>query len=346
MLVFIIGWKLIPDFEPTGNELVNTSLSVVIACKNEEEHIRRLLSSIAQQSYQNFELIIVNDHSTDRTKRIIENVQTEFSKIQLIDAVGFGKKNALKEGIQLATGNLIVTTDADCIPSFLWLESIVHFQNHNPCDLIICPVKFLGDSTLFSSLQILEFTSLVASGAGASGAGMPIMCNGANLAFTRKAWLTSQADLHSEELSGDDIFLLQSVKKKHGVIKFLKSDSAIVLTEPSVSLSAFCKQRCRWASKSPAYSDWQLIFTSCVVFSICVLPFVLIGFSFAEHKFLGILLSVLIFKYLLDTLFMLSVRSFFRLRHVAVHSLLLSLVYPFYIVLVSLSSLLFKPKNW
>jgi len=343
---FIFGWKRTPNFEPNGNESVNTKLSIVIACRNEEDHLRRLLSSLAQQSYQNFELILVNDHSTDKTKKIIENVQISFPKIQLVDAIGFGKKNALKEGIQIATGNLIVTTDADCIPSFHWLESIVCFQNSFPSDLIICPLKLFGKSTLFSCLQTLEFCSLVASGAGAAGAGMPILCNGANLAFTKKTWLTSQDDLNEEELSGDDIFLLESVKKRGGVVRFLKSESAFVVTEPAVTLVSFFKQRRRWASKSPAYTDLHLIYTACVVFAISLLPFLLIGFSFFEPQLWVVVFLVFGFKYLIDSYFLFSVRTFFHLQHVCIYSFLLSLIYPFYIVSVGVTALIFKPKSW
>jgi len=344
--VFIIGWKCTPDFEPNGNESVNIKISIVIPCKNEETHLRKLLSNLAQQSYQNFELILVNDHSTDRTRMIIEQIQTTFSKMQLVDAIGFGKKNALKEGIQLATGNLIVTTDADCVPSYHWLESIVCFQYQNPSDLIICPVKLSKSSTFFSRLQTLEFASLVASGAGAAGACMPILCNGANLVFTRKAWLTSQDDLHEEEQSGDDIFLLQSIKKQGGVIRFLKSESAMVVAESADTFAGFLKQRRRWASKSPAYTDFQLILTTCIVFTISLLPFLLIGSSFYESQLWYVLLLVFTFKYLLDSLFLHSVRIFFHLQHVWIDSFLLSLIYPFYIVLVGLSALVSKPKNW
>ena len=99
-------------------------------------------------------------------------------------------------------------TDADCLPSYHWLESIACFQRRNDCDMIICPVKLSGKDTFFSYIQILEFTSLVASAAGASGVGMPILCNGANLAFKKSVWNACLRDLHLEEQSGEDIFLL------------------------------------------------------------------------------------------------------------------------------------------
>lgn len=346
ILLFIIGWKRISVFVPTGGESKILSVSVVVVCKNEEEHLRRLLSCLAQQSYQDFELVLVNDHSIDATLQIMRNAESAFSKIQIIDSVGNGKKAAMKEAVESANGHLVITTDGDCLPSFHWIESITCYYRKNPCDLMICPIRLTSKETLFSQLQSLEFASLVASGAAAAGIGMPILCNGANLAFKKNTWLKNQENLHEEEQSGDDIFLLQSIKKQGGKIRFLKSESAFVYTEPAQSLDAFIKQRQRWAAKSPTYTDWQLIFTACIVLAISLLPFVLVGFSFQDDKFWNVLLFVTVFKYLMDGLFLYSVRVFFQLQYVLFYALLLSIIYPFYIVFTALSALLYKPKTW
>jgi len=346
ILIFIIGWKRIYAFVPKGNESIKSLISVVVACRNEEDHIRQLIACMAQQSNQNFELILVNDHSTDATHNYIKAAQAQYSKIQLVDAVGNGKKNALKEGILKAGGNLIVTTDADCLPSYHWLESIACYQRKNKCDLIICPVKLSGRDSFFTYLQVLEFTSLVASAAGAAGAGMPILCNGANLAFTKKAWMACQKDLHPEEQSGDDIFLLESVKKRGGKIRFLKSESAFVTTKQAGTLLDLIKQRRRWSAKSRLYTDWQLIFTALVVFTVCLFILALAVLSFNNPIFLYVFLALFFSKYLLDSIFLSAVSKFFQLNNIWGFSFLLSIFYPFYIVFVAVSSLVYRPRKW
>ena len=346
ILILYFGWHNIPNFEPDGKVDNFTKLSVVVPCRNEEEYLRRLLSSLAQQSYQNFELILVDDHSTDRTQRIMRSVEDAFSDIKIIEATGFGKKNALFEGIQMASGNLIVTTDADCVPSFLWLESIVNFQNESRSDLIIAPVRLRATESIFFELQYLEFTSLVASGAAAAGAGKAILCNGANLAFTKSAWIQSIDDMKFDQPSGDDIFLLQSIKKRGGVIRFLKSEAAFVIAEPSKTIKDFFIQRRRWAAKSPSYTDFDLIFTAIIVLAISIYPFVMIAVSAFEPHFLWLFLMVMGFKLLVDMIFLYSVRSFFHLRKVWLFSILLSIIYPIYIVAVSFSAFFVKPKKW
>ena len=344
--VFFIGWRRLNAFVPKGNEQLHTGLSVVVACRNEENHIRQLIGCLAQQSYQNFELILVDDHSEDATRYYIETSQKVFSKIKLVDAVGFGKKNAIKEGILISTNELIVTTDADCLPSYHWLESIVCFNRRYPADLIICPVKLSWRKGLFSQLQILEFITLIASAAGSAGSGMPVLCNGANLVFTRKSWLKSQQELHDEQMSGDDMFLLESIKKRGGTVRFLKSESAFVITAQAKTLWEFIKQRRRWTSKSPAYTDWQIILTACIVFLVNLLLLILGGLSFINSAAIIVLLSLFTFKYLIDIAFLYSVRKFFQLNNIWIYSLFLSIFYPLYIVLVSVSALVLKPKSW
>ena len=346
ILIFIIGWNRNYTFEPKGNESVTTLISVIVACKNEQSTIENLISYIAQQSHQNFELIIVNDHSTDSTKSIVKQAIATLPKAKLVDAVGFGKKSALREGIQQSTADLIVTIDADCSPTFHWLESIVCFQNKLHSDLIIGPVKNIESKDIFLKIQALEFVSLVASGGGAAGAKMPILCNAANLAFTRETWMNSNSDLHDEEQSGDDIFLLQSVKKRGGVIRFLKSEAAFVNTKPSTSLKEFLNQRRRWASKSPSYTDWNIILVAVLVFSMAIVELLLLYNALTDMKFLIVFGGFFSTKFLIDSLFLQLVRKFFHLTNIWVETFLLSVIYPFYIVFVAVSALLYKPKSW
>jgi cellulose synthase/poly-beta-1,6-N-acetylglucosamine synthase-like glycosyltransferase len=346
ILTFIIGWKKVFSYEPKGIDSYNTMISVVVACKNEQETILSLIASVAQQSYPNYELILVNDHSTDATRNFIKTAQTTLPNIVLIDAKGFGKKNAIKEGILQAKSNLIVTTDADCLPSYHWLEAIVTFQNRYPSDLLICPVGLSEKDNLFSRVQALEFSSLVGAAAGSAGAGMPILCNGANLAFEKRMWLKSQKDLHLEEQSGDDIFFLESVKKQGGKIRFLKSEAAFVKTKPPKNIREFFSQRRRWAGKSNIYTDWQIIFTAFIVLAISMLSLLFLVMAITDPIYLIGYAAIFIFKYALDTHFLYLVRRFFQLDYIWAYALALSAIYPFYIVVVAFSSYFFKPKKW
>lgn len=212
--IFRKGWKRIPYFLAEDILSSAKNVSVVVACRNEEDNLPHLLEALKQQSLPDFQLILINDHSTDRTLEIMQSAIVTFENMLIISSIQKGKKAALREGVLASQGSLIVTTDADCLPPKKWIETILAFQHKNNCDLIIGSVKMEEDKNVFNQVQSLEFSTLIASGAGAAGSYMPIMCNGANLAFAKKAWLESSKDLKDEELSGDDVFLLLSIKKR------------------------------------------------------------------------------------------------------------------------------------
>ncbi len=344
--MFTVGWRSIPNFQSYSFEKKKINISIVIACRNEEKNLTQLLQALKDQTYNQFELVIVNDHSTDKTLEILETYQTLFVDFKIVSVIATGKKSAIAQGIHEANGELIITTDADCVPVTEWVETIVNFYLQTNADLVICPVKMIENATVFSELQALEFTSLIASGAGSAGVSMPIMCNAANMAFTKEAWLKSKNDLHNEEPSGDDVFLLLSIKKRNGKILFLKSQKALVYTQPTTSLKAFFKQRSRWAGKSKYYTDWQIISVGIVIFAICLIQISWLFLSIINIQFLLLYLLILGTKFVTDYLFLNYANSFFKLRSILRNSIILSLVYPLYILVAFIKSLITTDTNW
>lgn len=344
--IFIKGWNKTPYFEITSTTGKPCKISVVICCKNEAHHLPALMDALRVQRYNQFELVWVNDHSTDETLQIMNASVRFFEQVQIINAMANGKKKALKEGILAASGDLIVTTDADCIPGEYWLESISNYQQQTNADLIICPVKIPQGRSLFTRLQSLEFATLVGTGMGAAGAEMPILCNAANMAFTKIAWMQSAGDLHDEEISGDDVFLLLSIKKRKGTIAVLKSPEAMVLTGYKKNLRSFINQRRRWASKSSKYTDWQILTVGAIVAAISFTLFVLFVGAFFFTQLWLVFLSVFLVKFITDYLFLRIIRPCFLFQLKVFDVFALSLVYPVYVTTVGLSSLVWKRKSW
>ena len=112
-----------------------------------------------------------------------------------------------------------------------WIRTIAaYFEENNP-DMIICPVQLDGKQGFFARFQELEYLSLQGITAGTAAGGNGIMCNGGNLAFTREAYLNHADHLHMELATGDDVFLLHSLKKDPGSkIIWLESQEAVVTT--------------------------------------------------------------------------------------------------------------------
>ncbi len=336
---FAFGWSKIPYFLPT--KMPKTKATVICPLKNEKKNLPTLLQWLEKQTFQNFELIFVDDNSTDGSWEFLRNLSlNHFTfEVKALKNNGEGKKRAIKTAIENTENELIITLDADCLPNEKWLETIVAFYEKENSDLIVCPVVINKGKSFLSKFQRLEFVSLVGSGSGAVGIGKPILCNGANLVFKRKEWLKSEKDLQFNEASGDDIYLLQSIKKRDGKIDFLKNRNSLVTTQPKETVKGFINQHTRWASKSSALKDKDYFFTAVVVFLASLCLFSSLVFSFFNIAFIPLLLSLFCVKYTVDTLFFLQLKSFFSLKNVVLQSLIFSFIYPFYIVLTVLLSL-------
>jgi len=330
--LFIKGWNQIPTFRIGAEIKTETKVSVVVACRDEAENLPELLKSLQNQRINTFQLILVDDHSTDSTFRIMTQAKKEFHNILVLKSENYGKKQALKLGIENAANDLIVTTDADCSPTPHWLETLIQFQEKTNSDLIIGPVAISPAYGTFDKLQQLEFLSLVSSGAGAAGIGQPIMCNGANLVFRKQNWLDNFEKLQTASNSGDDVFLLQAIKAQKGKINFLKSKEAIVSTKSCNSIDSFIKQRQRWASKAPLYTDFATIVVALVVFAVALLQLILLFASFVNSEYLVNLAILTVSKLVVDSIFLLQTSLFFRQKITAKTFLTLAVIYPFYIV--------------
>lgn len=342
---FIRGWDNTPDFQ-ADKMPSQIPVTIITAFKNEENNLKNLAAALDKQTYQNFEWILVNDHSTDKSAATINSLTAGgFPGIILLENEGSGKKKAVKTGIYAAKNELIITLDADVLPSEGWLLNIVSYLERYSADLLICPVKIGNSTDYFSKFQQFEFAALVASGAGAAKSGMPILCNGANLAFKKSIWLENENKLRFDDFSGDDIYLLQALKRKNGVIRFLKSTKAIVQTAAAPSLKQFLFQRKRWAGKKSIYRDKDLLITALIIFLTSVAIIGTAVLSLFEKYYPSLLLLVFIAKFAVDTVLFLKIKRFFGLKSVLINSLIFSVIYPFYIVAAGVLSFL-PSKKW
>src|SRR5574339_342370 len=141
ILYYRAGWQEVKQFSQTEHG-PHTRISVIIPARNEQENIGRLLSSIGKQSYPDhlFEVIVVDDHSTDNTATIVNSYS--FAKLIKLefDNINSYKKKAVESGIAIATGDLIVTTDADCAVKENWLKTIADFKEKTHAVFIAAPV--------------------------------------------------------------------------------------------------------------------------------------------------------------------------------------------------------------
>ena len=323
-------------------------VSVLIAARNEEKNIEKLLESLKKQSFPKelFEVIIVNDHSTDNTDEIINDFINKNKEldVKLLKAEKKGKKHAISQALHSAINELIIVTDADCVLNDLWIESIVGFYQEEKCKMILAPVLLSPAENLFEKMQVLEHLSLIGSTAGSASIGFPVMCNGANMAYERKAALEVEKFRKDFDIpSGDDMFLLEQFVKcyGHNNVKFLLSKSAVVKTKTCKTIKDFFRQRRRWVSKTKSYTSWKVIVTALIVlfFNLSIISLLVSAFFVPALWSIYILLTLL--KFFIDFPLLKNITNFMNQGSLLKWVLPLEIIYPFYAVFTALSGTIF-----
>lgn len=346
---YFYHWLHVKEYSVTINP--SLFISVVVAARNEENNIGNLLLALQQQSYPShlFEVIVVNDFSTDNTSGKIQNFKSD--RIHLIQPHSnpnkSSKKKAIQAGVLKAKGELIVITDADCVPKKNWLLSITSFYNKTQSVFIAAPVKLKTTSSLLSILQSLDFITLQGITAASVSANSHSMCNGANLAYLRSAFF--EVDGFSgidKRASGDDMLLMYKIWKKHPAkVQYLKNEEAIIETDPMPTWKGFFQQRIRWSSKAGYYNDWRIKSVLLFVYFFNCLFFVLLSVAFFQSYYWWVFVFYLIAKVGIELPFVFSVAKFYKEEKLMIYFPFLQPLHILYTVLIGFVSQL-GTYNW
>ncbi|MBS1530057.1 MAG: glycosyltransferase [Bacteroidetes bacterium] len=342
LIYFIRGWASIKP-PKAHQETFHTRVTVLIAARDEEDNIVLTIGDLLAQDYPKelTEIIIVDDHSTDRTADIIRSYADQGIKLLQLNEdrpLNSYKKKAIARAISMSSGDLMVATDADCRMGSQWLSSVVGYFESNDLVMISSPVAYFDERTLFEYLQALEFSYLIGIGAAFIGNRHASTCNGANLAYRKDVFYEVGGFKGIDDLaSGDDELLLQKVAAKyHGRIGFLKDRKAIVYTHAKHTLRSFLKQRRRWASKSTHYKDKSIVALAVSIWLFNLSLLVNAGLSFYDLFYFKLFLLQFLLKFVFETAFLLPVTSFFKRPGLVGLLLLLNPIHIIYFVYIGL----------
>lgn len=255
-----------------------TTFSIIIPARNEEGIIKACLQSVLQQNYPNhlYEIIVVDDFSEDETASIVEKLSQQNTQLQLIKManvlgetkINSYKKKAVEIAIQQAKGNWIVCTDADCVVPLNWLLCFDNYIQQKQVEFVAAPVQFIKDESWFNLFQQIDFATLQAITAATTNNNFHTLCNGANMAYSKQAYVAVDGFKGVDDVaSGDDLLLLQKIKNKFGnKIGYMLHTQAIVQTYAMPTLQTFLNQRIRWASKTKRYTDSNMLFVLTTAF--------------------------------------------------------------------------------
>ncbi len=275
-------------------------VSVIIYAKNEAKNLKEKLELFVNQQYDGFELVLINDRSTDETLDIIKqfqetnqerlnfrNITLKIVNVQENEQFWGSKKYALTLGIKVATHDFLLFSDADCEPiSPFWVaEMTAHFSKEKTIVLGYGGYRFIKNSflnkiirfeTLLTAIQYFSYAKM----------GIPYMGVGRNLAYTKTQFFAANGFAnHMHIKSGDDdLFINQVANNKNTAICF--SPNSFTISEPKTSFKAWSTQKRRHISTASFYKFHHKL---------------LLGLYYFSQVFFWILATILlIFQYFLN----------------------------------------------
>ncbi len=367
------GWRALPEWHIPNGFVPKSRISILIPARNEADTIGACLRSILEGSYPLalLEVIVLDDFSDDGTEQKVNqllesSVPKKSGSESLVRCLQLSdyfppetrhtpnKKKALALGVAQAFGEIIVTTDADCMVPKDWLLNIAAAFENPQTQMVCAPVNFHREQNILQRFQSLDFLGLM----GITGAGIELgrhyMANGANLAYRKQAFESVEGYVDNEHhASGDDLFLAQkmAVRWPGGVI-FLKNSSVTVFTEAPADIRAFWHQRLRWGTKNAILPDWSLRLSLLTVFLFCWSIWVNLGLAIGDTVIGGPAIYFWVFlfqmgiKAFFDYLFLSEMTRFFK-REDLMRSFLSSFIlHTAYIPIIGMASLFIKKYTW
>ena len=247
-IIFLIGFKkklrTNSDFEPT--------ITVIVAARNEEKNIRQCLESLVNIDYpkEKLEIIIVDDFSTDKTGEIVDEFAAKYHFIKkVIPHLKVipkpGKTNAIVNGIKQSNGEIIFTTDADCVVKPSWIKTQIKYFTDNVG--VVTGFTFQRAYSQFTGMQNLDWVYLLTVAAGTINLGLPLSCIGNNMAYRRDAydWVGGYENIKFSVT--EDFALLHKIHKHtHYNVVFPAEESGVNLSEPCPDWKTLYRQKHRW----------------------------------------------------------------------------------------------------
>jgi glycosyltransferase involved in cell wall biosynthesis len=266
-------------------------VSVIICARDEDENIARNLPGVLVQKYATtHEVIVVNDNSVDDSKYILEELQKTFKFLQIVDLkqeakLISGKKYPLSIGIKEAKHEIVLLTDADCVPaSEFWIQKMQDAYV-NGTEIVIgygayykrpgLLNKLIRFETFHSALQYLSFAL----------AGNPYMGVGRNLSYKKDVFLRNKGFSSINHIpGGDDDLFINKVASKHNTRVVIDKD-AITLSQPKSSFSQWLRQKTRHYSTARYYKKTNKVLLAAYSISqFLFYPFLILATAFYDWR--------------------------------------------------------------
>lgn len=283
----------------------NIPVSLIICSKNEYENLKKNLPFFVSQDYSNFELVLIDDASSDNTLELLEEYERKYSFIKVVkvennEAFWGNKKFALTLGIKASKNEYLLFTDADCQPaSKNWIsEMTAHFTSKKTIILGYGAYekvkgsflnKLIRYETVLTAIQYFSWAKI----------GRPYMGVGRNLAYKKSEFFNVNGFInHMKIRSGDDdLFINQAANANNTTVNF--NPESFTFSEAKKTYKEWFKQKRRHVSTAKYYKSFdkfQLGTYFISQFFFLILAIILLAF---QYNWI-IVASILGFRYIFN----------------------------------------------
>ncbi len=247
-------------YKPKSKTSKQEPVSVVICARNEYSNLKKNIPKILEQKYHDYEVVLVDDRSTDGTRRLLKEYKKKYSHlnvIQLNNNVNFfkGKKFPLSIGIKSAKHDNLLFTDADCQPlSPYWIHNMQkNFSKEN--EIILGYGGYKKEKGFLNSLIRYNTLTVAMNYFSYALAGLPYMGVGRNLAYKKKLFYKAAGFISHYKLESgdDDLFVNQMANNKNTAIEI--SRDSFTYSEPEKSFKNWFFQKKRHFSTGRHYKN-------------------------------------------------------------------------------------------
>jgi len=322
--------------------------SIIVVFRNEENNLINLVSDLKKLNFDEsrFEVIFIDDNSTDNSIDVLNDSEIP-NNYKILRSPGKGKKRGVYYAIENSEADYIYSIDADCRLQPDILKNADNYLNISDVKLLIQPVISIKNKGLLSRFQYYDYHALLGVNyAVFSALGKPVLASAANLIYSRSVFNRLKPfEGNMNVASGDDMFLLNAFLKDDSKSVGLNySRSSLIYTEPETNWGELIKQRIRWAGKMKYLTNSSSFFLG--LFSVSV-QFVLLALLFMglfDSDILILFTSALLLKSLVDYHFINKTSKLLDKSVNWLKVLMLEPVYIFFVPIVFIMALFYKPK--
>lgn len=335
-------------------------VSVIVCARDAYEYLTELVPRILSQDYPDFELVIVNDCSTDETTDYLKELSDrcpDINVVSLTQSLNFfhGKKFPLSMGIKSAKHDLLLLTDADCLPeNDQWIKGMVSaYRKDTEVVLGYGPYftrkgllnKLIRFDTLYTAIQYLSMAL----------AKMPYMGVGRNLSYHRELFYRNKGfTSHYTIPSGDDDIFISQVANKNNTRIFI-DPSCRVESEPKHTFSGWVHQKRRHYSTANMYKrstniilgmllSSRLFYYASVAMLLCLPPAFYYNSVYSYYIAIG---GLMLLHYAsMDLIYIKSAKQLGEKKLYLLFTPFYDIFFAIFTTLLGIRNTIAKPKNW